>query len=133
MEHLIRLRGAWEWWDPAALGNKPRRVNLPVLWPTGMPQPFRLRRRFGAPPFDPAKEDLVLRFEDVPGLRSAWLNGRLLVGLESQRDLTQVSLVGLVERRNELELEVDPGGWAEAGPEAVPWGSVALVIKTAGG
>jgi len=114
-EHLIRLRGAWDWLTEAG----PRRVDLPITWPPGLAGPLVLSRRFQRPRVDPDREALALRLGDVPGLIRARLNGDEVAGPAAG----EVPL-GNLPARNLLILEVDPAGLDEG-----PWGAIALVIR----
>ena len=124
-EHLIRLRGAWDW-HPGAGG--PGRVALPTRWAADVRSPFRLSRRFHRPPIDPDRETLALRMESVAGLGVVRLNGRELARpAGGVSDLT-LTLEGSLPGTNLLELEVDPAAWGEAGLGDSPWGRIALVV-----
>ncbi len=127
-EHRIRLRGAWDWILVEDEAEVARRVNLPTRWPTGLSSGFRLLRRFGRPPFDPATESVRLELLDVPGLVSVRLNGR-----EIGRDLTGVDnrsipLTEPILSRNALILGIDLGA-VEGLTPGEEWGSIALVIE----
>jgi hypothetical protein len=129
MEHRIRLRAAWEHWEPHIGDELPRRVNLPATWPPGSTRPFRLRRQFHAPPVDPDRETLALRLEHVVGLKALWLNGTLIVRPEPGTRTLELDLPLPLPRLNVVELEVDPAGWAETLQELNAWGSIALVVR----
>ena len=114
-EHLIRLRGAWDWTAP----DGPRRVDLPATWPAGLAGPLVLARRFQRPRIDPDREALALRLEAVPGLLRVRLNG-VEIGGPAAGEIP----LGDLPARNLLELEADPAGLG-----AGPWGAIALVIR----
>lgn len=126
--HLIRLRGGWEWQLPPGGLGMVRRVTLPTRWTTGLSGPIRLVRRFGRPPSDPRIEFIELEIRDVPGLKSARLNGIELAenapGSWAQSVLIEQDLT----ERNELVLEVDLD-LIEESRMTEPWGSVALMIR----
>jgi hypothetical protein len=129
-EHLIRLRAGWEWYSLDPGSGERWRVALPTIWPPGLVTPFRLVRHFGRPPIDPAREQAVLRLDDVPGLREARLNDRPLGGpVENPRPIEFV-LDDLLRTRNELELVVDPRSWSSVESSDRPWGTIALVIRS---
>jgi hypothetical protein len=124
-EHLIRLRGGWEWHAP---GDDPeRRVTLPMIWPTGLAARVHLRRSFQRPPLDPAREALALRLESITGLVVVRLNSRELVRPGPGVSVLCLPLDDPLPPRNVLDLEIDP---PEAGAE--PWGTIALVISARG-
>ena len=118
-EHLIRLRGAWDWADPAGT----RRLDLPTTWPPGLAGPLVLSRRFRRPRIDPDRESLAIRLADVPGLIVARLNGDEIARPDSGASTLEVA-PGPLPDGNLLTLEVDPAGVGEG-----PWGSIALVIR----
>lgn len=125
-EHLIRLRGAWEF--ETNLGGEPitRRVDLPTVWPADVRSPFCLGRRFGAPRLDPARDEIFLRLEDVAGLRKAWLNDIPLDLSPATAGRISIAIGTGLNPRNLLVLEVDPSDWdQEPGGR---WGTIALAI-----
>jgi hypothetical protein len=116
--HAIRLRGGWEWHNPAAPDEAPRRLALPTTWPVDAGTAATLVRRFNRPPID-ANEGVILRLEQVRGLVAAGLNGtNVVAGSEIQ---------GLLGTSNRLILEVD----LAACIDGMSWGEVALVIAPA--
>jgi hypothetical protein len=127
-KHLIRLRGGWEWHTSEKGSPACGRIALPTVWPQGLSEPFQLVRRFGCPPVDPVRERTTLRLGDVLGLRSVWLNDRLLGQPAEGIDSIEFELGDLLRARNELRLEVDPRAWADLGADAVPWGTIALAV-----
>jgi hypothetical protein len=129
-EHLIRLRGGWEWREPEA-ASAARRVTLPMTWPAGLTSRVRLIRSFQRPPIDPAHEALALRLESVSGLVAAWLNGRELARPNAGATALCLPLDDPLPPRNVLVLEVDPQVPSHAGTDAEPWGTIALVIRPA--
>src|SRR4051812_16595159 len=105
-EHRIRLRAAWDRIDPVA--EAARRVDLPASWgPPDAAGPFRLRRAFGRPRVDPGGA-ILLELADVPGLVAARLNGRPLDLGPGAGGAFRVEVGDRLDRRNELELDVDP-------------------------
>ena len=119
-EHLIRLRGAWEF----QTSDGPRRVDLPTTWPPGAPAPLLLARRFNRPRVDAGRETIGLLLEDVPGLLSVRLNDREVARPGPGSGTLEVPVEGMLTPKNLLVLEVDP-----AGVRAEPWGRIALVIR----
>jgi hypothetical protein len=116
--HAIRLRGGWEWHDPATPGEPPRRLALPTTWPADATTAARLVRRFNRPPIE-AAERILLSMEQVDGLVSARLNGTdVVAGGE---------IGGLLGPTNRLILDVD----LSSRTAETPWGEVALVIVPA--
>jgi hypothetical protein len=126
-EHLIRLRGGWEWRDPGAASA--RRVALPMTWPAGLTAHVRLVRSFQRPTIDPAREALALRLESVSGLVAVWLNGRELARPDAGTTALCLPLDDPMPPRNVLVLEVDPTTPGRAGADPEPWGEIALVIR----
>jgi hypothetical protein len=129
MEHLIRLRKAWEWCKPGIVVSVPERIDLPAD-PTQFAQGrTRLQRRFGTPAIDPSRESLALRFENVPGLRRVRLNGQPIAQNDPKVGSFEVSLALPLPARNVLELEVDRiPPQTQEGANAL-WGDIALVIR----
>jgi hypothetical protein len=125
-EHRIRFRGGWYLSAAEDEPSNVRRLTLPVVWPPGMVGPFRLTRRFGRPPIDPAVESAWLELSDIPGLRSLQLNGVDLGPIPLDVLDWTVPLTGLLDLRNTLTLELVPGQFST--PEG--WGSIALVIAS---
>jgi hypothetical protein len=124
-EHLIRLRGGWEWHAP---GDGPaQRVALPMIWPAGLTTHVRLLRSFQRPPLDPAREALALRLESISGLVVVRLNGRALAHPEPGVSALSLPLDDPLPPRNVLELEAGP-----LTESAEPWGTIALVITARG-
>ncbi|WZO97989.1 hypothetical protein EP7_005041 [Isosphaeraceae bacterium EP7] len=116
--HAIRLRGGWEWHNPATPDEAPRRLALPTTWPDDAGTAATLVRRFNRPPID-TDEAVILRLEQVRGLVAARLNeAEVEAGSEIQ---------GLLGPSNRLILEVD----LAACVDGRPWGEVALVIAPA--
>jgi hypothetical protein len=116
--HAIRLRGGWEWHDPDAPGQPPKRLALPTAWPANSGSFARLVRRFNRPPID-ADERVILSMERVDGLVSASLNeAEVVSGAEIQQ---------ILHATNRLILDVELSDCAGV----ASWGEVALVIVPA--
>lgn len=123
-EHLIRLRGGWEWHDLGDAPPTPGRVSLPLVWPDRAAPRVRLARSFQRPPLDPARETLGLRLEAVAGLVWAKLNDRAPARPEPDADTLWLPIDDPLPPRNVLVLEVEPGATGTG-----PWGLVTLVIR----
>lgn len=123
-EHTIRLRGGWEWDEPAL--GEPRRVVLPCRLPEQGVAGASLVRPFNRPPVDPAVESVWLQLRRVPGLEAVRLNGQEIARPEPGQDEVLVPLTRLAPSRNVLTLQI-----ATIHPEAgeSEWGDVALIIK----
>ncbi len=124
-EHRIRLRGPWDRILAADVAGRLARVDLPLGGVDARLGPFRLIRKFGRPPFDPATETLRLDLAGVPGLVSATLNGSALPMADLDRGALSIPIPGSIPARNILALDVDP---ALAEGFGGAWGSIALVI-----
>jgi hypothetical protein len=124
-EHLIRLRGGWERYDPAAPGGvaTARPVTLPLVWPPDAPARVRLVRSFRSPEIDPRAEALELWLDDVAGVVVVDLNGQTLARPGVGTPSLWLPLTGPLPSRNRLTLDV------EHPPAGGPWGRVALVIQ----
>ena len=132
-DHRIRFRGAWDWHGPEGEADAEvqvaRRVTLPADWPDGLDRPFRLLRRFGRPPFNPATEGARLELAGVPGLIAARLNGRSLGEIPAGVVDWTIPLSDDLLPRNALVLEVA----LPPGPEGRrAWGSIALIVAGKG-
>lgn len=129
-EHWIRLRGGWEWSDPAHPDVPARRVTLPVARSADFAGSIRLSRWFHAPPVDPASEEVVVHLDDVPGLRGVWLNDRPIAGAPTAAQPLILPLHDLLATRNRLVLEAEhPASDSDTSPPA-PWGAIALIIRS---
>lgn len=126
-EHWIRLRGAWERYDLAAVPAVAQRVTLPLQ---RLDAPIRLVRRFNTPPLDPGCESLVLRLEHVPGLVAVRLNGAAYDGPLASDLTIPLDSFGPLAARYELVLEVDPPDVHHANES---WGQIALVVARENG
>lgn len=133
--HRIRLRGPWECEpllrrtpSPGVEGEalpSPRRMSMPCHWSQGGLPGFtgcvRFRRSFGYPGRLDDYERVWLTFAGIGGEAEAVLNerplGRIATGSE-------IEITSLLQRRNELTIEVD--GTAEQGGL---WGEVALEVR----
>jgi len=126
--HWIRLRGGWEWQTATMEEGLPKRLTLPLEWPTGLAHPVRLLRSFQCPSFDAITESLSLRLDEVSGLLAVWLNDREVARPAGQYATLVLPLTDALPRRNRLVLEVQPPRRdSEAAP--IPWGVIALVIQ----
>jgi len=125
LEHLIRLRGAWQMRRPDDPAETPRRVVLPTSWPAEGAGTLLLTRRFQRPPVAAGRERVRLRLEAVAGLVSVRLNGDELARPAAGTEALELDVEGLLRARNELVLEVAPPA---PGAEPSPWGAIALVI-----
>ncbi|WP_435015693.1 hypothetical protein TA3x_003239 [Tundrisphaera sp. TA3] len=112
---------------PASMAS--RRVALPIDWPPGVEAKFRLRRRFGRPNLDPARDALRLELDRVPGLISARINEREVELFSREAGSWSAPLDGPLQPRNDLVLVVDLGEIALAAPPG-EWGAIALVIQS---
>ena len=126
-DHTIRLRGPWLLVDPEAPDAPPGRLTLPADAPPERPGPLlRLRRSFARPPRIDGPIDCRLIVDDLPGLRSAVLNGQ---DLPFDRDPLvaprTVEIGPLLRPRNVLELLVDRTVPTQS---RGPWGRIALVF-----
>lgn len=128
-EHRIRLRAGWEChWregDDESAPETLRRVDLPVA-ADDLPARFRLTRQFGRPPVDPRTEGVTLELKNVPGLKSARINGRPMAPSEAGASDLSIDLAEPLLPRNGLVLEVERDTVA---PSSGPWGEIALVIR----
>jgi hypothetical protein len=130
-EHRIRLRGGWGCRALGLAASADEPVTLPIRWNPPFSGPIRLTRRFGRPPFDPQRQALILRLDQVAGTRSILLNGQLIAGVSPERSLYELS-IDHPRDRNLLVLEVQPPVPAtEAAGDPAEWGVVALVLRPA--
>ena len=130
-EHRIRLRGGWEAHAIDGIPGVVERLTLPIRWEFDRPRRLRLTRRFQRPPLA-VPSQLVLLLEHVPGIVALELNGESPVGVSPEQTRYEVPLDRLLER-NQLVLEIaTPCATDRAGGDAPEWGSIALVIRTAG-
>jgi hypothetical protein len=140
-EHRIRLRGGWEARALDAMPWAANRLTLPIRWDLDRPRRLRLARRFQRPPLEgpshrgsrrAGQPDLRLLLEHVPGLIALELNGESPVCVSPEQTRYEVPL-GRLPQRSQLVLEVEtPRRDDRAGGEAPEWGSIALVIRSAG-
>jgi len=128
-EHRIRLRGGWGCCAAGLPESDEQRVTLPIRWsPDGLGR-MRLTRRFGRPPFDPDRQVLILRLDQVAGIQSIVLNGQPIAGVCPEMSLHELQ-INHARDRNLLVLEMEPPlpGMESAGASA-EWGIVALVVR----
>ena len=129
-DHRIRIRGPW---DRSTIGGDgagpPGRVSLPCPGPGELSGRFRLIRRFGRPPHDPARESLRLDLADVPGLLRVTLNGVDRPLAPAGGPPWSIPIDEPLPDRNVLALDVD---FAGVEGFAAPWGSISLAIGPKG-
>ena len=140
-EHRIRLRGGWEARAIDPMLGAVDRLTLPIRWDVDRPRRLRLTRRFQRPPLeDPSHlgsrqagpPELWLLLEHVPGLLALELNGESPVCVWPEQTRYEIPL-GRLPQRNQLVLEIEtPRSNDRAGSAAPEWGSIALVIRSAG-
>lgn len=130
-EHLIRLRGPWEFRFPTDPGIEPIRLSLPADALPIAPNPMTILRQFGRPARGSASMTCSLRCESVPGLLTVHLNGEPLIERSPENALStdpiEVPIATPLRPRNRLELTVLGKAASFTSPER-PWGSVALVF-----
>ncbi|HEY2154319.1 MAG TPA: hypothetical protein VGH33_01725 [Isosphaeraceae bacterium] len=130
-EHRIRLRGGWDCLyresEDEAAPEILRRVDLPLASPRELPARFRLARQFGRPPVDLRNESVCLELRNMPGLRSARLNGRPIGQAAAGSVEPTIELPEPLLPRNGLVLEVE--GIVVGADDHAPWGEIALVIR----
>jgi hypothetical protein len=130
-EHRIRLRGGWECHyrevDDEDAPGQVHRVELPAASAADLPARFRLTRQFGRPPVDLRKEVVTLEMRNVPGLRSARINGRAIEPGMTEGAAWSIDLSEPLLPRNGLVLEVELEGPLRS--TGSPWGEIALVIR----
>jgi hypothetical protein len=130
LEHVIRLRGGWEWIDLDAPHPEPRRVALPLAGGLPAARRSRLTRRFGCPPIDANRESLWLRLEHVWGLLAIELNGELIGCEHNAGEGIRIPLSNPLPR-NKLVLvccAIDLPGSLRG--DARCWGEIALVVRS---
>ena len=128
-DHVIRLRGGW-FREELDDGHGRIRVTLPVVWPDELTGVVTLLREFQRPPIDTDQQSIMLRLDDVPGLRSVEFNGTILARPKNETTRDSFDLTNRIGDRNRLRLEVDVAlARLEPGSH---WGVIALVIGTRG-
>jgi hypothetical protein len=128
-EHRIRLRGGWGCCAAGLPESDERRVNLPIRWSLDCPGRMRLTRRFGRPRFEPDNQVLILQMDQVAGIHSIVLNGRLIAGVSPETTHYEIRL-NPWPGRNLLVLEMErPLPGAAAAGASAEWGIVALDIR----
>ena len=127
-EHRIRLRVAWDCHRSIGDEGTSSRLDLPIVWAEESSFPIQLVRRFGRPPFDPARESVALELRSVNGLRQVKLNGLEIANgssLLAPSEMISIVLPSILLPRNAILLEVfEPSSDARL----LPWGEIALVI-----
>jgi hypothetical protein len=69
--------------------------------------------------------------EQVPGMRSVFLNGHALAQISPDTTRYEIPLTDLSDR-NQLDIELDmTAALAQAAPSAADWGVISLVIRRA--
>jgi hypothetical protein len=127
-EHLIRLRGGWQWHDEPATEGVIRLVTLPLVWPADAPGCVRLVRAFHRPPLDRRAATLSLRLEAIAGLVAVRLNQSELARPRAETSELTLPLDEPLPARNLLVLEVHPPDQADPRRGQQLWGRIALVI-----
>ena len=128
-EHRIRLRGGWESHHREGDEDGPevvRRVQLPLIWPEGLPARIKLIRQFGKPPVDWSLEAVSLEMRNVPGLQVTRINGHPVPKPTETGGSWSVVLADPLLPRNGLVLEVD---LEAARKQAGDWGEIWLSIR----
>ena len=129
-EHVIRLRGGWEWMNLDDGQSCPTRLTLPAHFHFAGASRVRLSRRFGRPPFDPRAESLWLCLSQVPGLKSITLNGAPLALEPVGTSCAEIALGELLDR-NVLVLDADLPAAEFAGlAGGSVWGEVSLRVRS---
>jgi len=128
-EHRIRLGGGWGCCAAGLPKSAEQRVTLPIRWrPDGLGR-LRLTRRFGRPPFEPEREVLILRLDQVAGIHCILLNGQPVAGVSPESSMYEIQLEHALDR-NLLEIELEPPlAGVEAAEATAEWGIIALVIR----
>lgn len=131
--HRIRLRGPWEC-EPLACARAgaplppPSRMVLPGRWGERGLGDFaghvRFRRRFGYPGQIDSYERVWLTFAGVEGTADVRLNGQALGRREGTEGPFEFDVTDLLQRRNELVVEVEAIGGAGG-----LWGETALEVR----
>ena len=126
-EHRIRLRGGWECIPIDSTASAAYRLALPTRWKPEGPSRLRLIRRFNQPRTE-AGTEVVLRMEQVPGIRLLQLNGQPTPLGSPDRSEFEIALDSSAAR-HQLILEIEPPTPDDSVTGAPEWGVVALVIR----
>jgi hypothetical protein len=127
--HRIRLRGPWEI-DVVSLagGLSTARVSMPARWEEigldGHAGVVRIRRRFGLPRHLDDWERVWLIGQGLTGRASWSLNGKQVRSGVGGQNLLEAEITSLLRERNELGVELQPGGADE-----FVWEELALEIR----
>lgn len=122
-EHIIRLRGGWEWQSKS---GESARLSLPIRRPLVWKGRRILYRYFHRPPIDPLAERLEIAIEATPGLLGVLLNGQALEFSRLLAPPLRIRLPDPLPTRNCLVLEVDFDLADDL--NATEWGVIALAV-----
>jgi hypothetical protein len=89
---------------------------------------LRIIRRFNQPPLE-SGDELVLRMEQVPGIRRLDLDGQLMTPGPPHQSEYEIALNRSVDR-HQLILEIETPTPDHATTEVPEWGVIALVIRS---
>jgi hypothetical protein len=127
-EHRIRLRGGWECESVDPPSGAPYRLTLPTRWAADGPRRLRLTRQFNQPPVQTGSR-VVVRLQQVPGIRSLEVNGQAAVPVSPGCTEYEVLLDASGGPRR-LVLDVDTTNSSDPTSPPIEWGDVALVIRS---
>jgi hypothetical protein len=127
-EHRIRLRGGWECLPIGSPESETYRLTLPTRWSLDSPASLRIIRRFNQPPLE-SGDELVLRMEQVPGIRRLDLDGQRMIQGSPHQSVYELALNPSVDR-HQLILEIETPTPDHAATEVPDWGAIALVIRS---
>lgn len=125
-EYRIALRRAWQ--AESVGGNVPARVDLPMVVDSAWGI-FRLVRRFHTPEIDARAQEVLVRLEQVAGLRRVSIDGEVVAAALTENGGYEISVSA--ERGSRIiELEVDAAHTGE--PQRSSWGHVHVIIRERG-
>jgi hypothetical protein len=129
-EHLIRLRAGWDCRAAGATAAEHRRLTLPVRWARDQADRLILSRKFGRPPFDQEREQVLLRMDQVSGIFNLTVNGEPMGPVSTQNQRYEIVL-GNLRARNTLMIEIEnPCSITEISASEREWGQIALVVRS---